>query len=597
MILQALKEYYDRMAAYGGDDAIAPQGWEKKEIAFLIVIDEQGNLVNVEDTREKVGKKLIAHTYLVPLTTRHSSEIAANFLWDKVEYVLAYKQPSDEKTPLRHEAFIKRLQDYTGIKAIDCIIAFFNADGYQVLKKLPIWDDIKKSTGNISFKIAGHKQPVFREPEIIAIVDTLNKIGDAGDDSGICLITGKKDKIARLHTAIKGVRGAQTAGANIVSFNVDSARSYGKNQGSNAPTGESAVFAYTTALNTLLGKDSKQKIQVGDATTVFWSERKNTLEENLPSFFSEPTADNPNTLTDNVKNLYQSVESGAYSTPDQKDIRFYILGLSPNAARISIRFWHMDTLDETAKRFKQYFEDLSICHADQEMDHLPIRVLLESTVREKEDKKSDKIPPNLAANSKTKQEFKADKKSDKIPPNLAGNMMRSILEDLPFPESLLRIILLLFKADHKISYARVKLLKAFINRKLRINNPSNERSITMSLDTENNNIGYLLGRLFAVLEKIQLEASPGLNSTIKDRYYAAASSTPISVFGKLMRMKNYHIEKLENQGRKIWFEQLLGEIISKFSTFPATLSLEDQGRFAIGYYHQNRDFYTSKTEK
>ena len=113
----------------------------------------------------------------------------------------------------------------------------------------------------------------------------------------------------------------------------------------------------------------------------------------------------------------------------------------------------------------------------------------------------------------------------------------------------------------------------------------------MALDVTNTNPGYRLGRLFAVLEKIQEEASPGINATIRDRFYGSASGTPVAAFPHLMKLKNHHLAKLENRGRAVNLEKIVGEIMDGLDDFPTHLSLQDQGRFAVGYYHQRQDFF------
>ncbi len=335
--------------------------------------------------------------------------------------------------------------------------------------------------------------------------------------------------------------------------------------------GKGAAFAYTTALNTLLGKDSKQKMQVGDATAVFWSDRKTELEEDFGDFWAEPPKDDPDQLTNAVESLFKSAENGTLTcNPDAT--KFFVLGLAPNAARLAIRFWHVGTVDEMGRNIRAYFEDLRIAHGARDRQDLSLWRLLVSTA--------------------------VQGKSENIAPNLAGNVMRCILDGLPFPETLLQATILRIKAERDVSYPRAKLIKGCLNRKFRSNSNNKERMLTMSLDRENADVGYRLGRLFAVLEKIQQEANPGINATIRDKYYASASSTPSTVFGNLMRLKNHHLSKLENPRRKIWFEKLLGEVIAALpGHFPAHLNLDAQGQFAIGYYHQAQDFWTKKADK
>ena len=569
MILQALKEYYDRKAA-DPDSGIAPLGWERKEIPFLVVLNAGGMPVAIEDTREHVGKKLRPKSFLVPQSVKRAMGIASNFLWDNVEYAIGIAcKGKPERVRQQHEAFLLKLSDCSSIRPVEIVLKFLQREDRETLLAVfSCWVEMKETCAFLSFKIAGSQTPVFRDPEIVATVNQTND--QATGLTTICLVTGKADEPERLHPAIKGVQGTNTTGGNIVSFNFKAVESFGKSQGLNAQVGKQAVFAYTTALNTLLGKDSKQKLQVGDATTVFWSEKKDALEETFGDFWSDPPKDDPDRLTNVVASLFKSVETGAFST-DSDNTKFYVLGLSPNAARISVRFWYNNTVADMAAHIRTYFEDLRIVHGPRDRDDLSLRRLLISTA--------------------------VLNKPENIGPNLAGNVMRCILEGLPLPETLLQAALLRAKAERDVTYPRAKLIKGCLNRKLRKSNPNHERSLAMSLDKENPNVGYRLGRLFATLEKIQQEANPGINATIRDKFYASASSTPSTVFGNLMRLKNHHLSKLENTGRRIWFEKLLGEIIADVPEFPAHLQLDDQGRFAIGYYHQVQDLWTKKADK
>lgn len=569
MILQALKEYYDRKAA-DPDSGIAPPGWERKEIPFLIVLSEDGTPVAIEDTREHVGKKLRAKSFLVPQSVKRAMGIASNFLWDNVEYAIGTAcKGKPERVRQQHEAFLLRLNHYSANHTVEIILNFLQkGDLEKLLAAFSSWEEMKETCAFLSFKIAGSQEPVFRDPDIVAIVNHAS--AQTAKKTEICLVTGTDDEPERLHPAIKGVQGTNTTGGNIVSFNFKAAESFGKTQGLNAQVGKQAAFAYTTALNTLLGKDSKQKLQVGDASTVFWSAKKNAFEETFGDFWAEPPKDDPDRLTNAVAALYKSVETGVFVT-DSDDTKFYVLGLSPNAARIAVRFWHIGTVAELAAHFREYFEDLRIVHGARDKDDLSLWRLLISTA--------------------------VQGKTENIAPNLAGNMMRAILDGLPLPETLLQAVLLRIKAEREVTYPRAKLIKGCLNRKLRKNNPNHERSLTMALDKGNTDVGYRLGRLFAVLEKIQQEANPGINATIRDKFYASASSRPATAFGNLMRLKNHHLSKLESVGRRIWFEKLLGEILSDVPNFPSHLKLDAQGRFAIGYYHQVQDLWTKKTDK
>ncbi|MGQ9799795.1 MAG: type I-C CRISPR-associated protein Cas8c/Csd1, partial [Ignavibacterium sp.] len=307
---------------------------------------------------------------------------------------------------------------------------------------------------------------------------------------------------------------------------------------------------------------------------VFWSEKKAeeiNPEEIFPwviSGFSK-NEDDPDRGVELIKKLYDAIYNG--NLPRERDKRFYILGLAPNAARIAVRFWRVVSVDELAAHIKQHFDDFKIIHGPKEQEYLSLYQILASTA--------------------------LSYKMENVPPNLAGKVIESIIDGTPYPNTLLQQCIRRIRAEQNVNRARAGILKAYLNRYNKIYNKS-EREITMSLDTQNKNIGYRLGRLFAVLEKIQEEANPGnkINTTIKDRFYGAASSSPMAVFSQLLKLKNHHTPKLKPV-RKIYFEKLITDIMCEIKSFPGNLSLNDQAYFAIGYYHQWQDFFTSKSDK
>lgn len=554
MILQTLKEYYDRMAAdpYSG---IAPLGWEWKEIPYLIVLNMDGSLVRVEDTQVLEGKKKRAKSFLVPQSVKRSSGISSNLLWDNVEYVTGIVcKGKPDRVALQHDAFMKRLGEIKGCLSIAPVWNFLTSSGFQEqLNNQPVWQYAKEECAFVSFMVIGQSQPVVRASDVIAYIDSSMSTHN-GLTNDFCLVSGERDKMAELHPAIKGVYKTNTTGGNIVSFNFPSAWSFNKKQGGNAPIGERVAFEYTTALNNLLSKDSQQKIQIGDATTVFWASRPTSLENEFADLFTEPEKDNPDRGVEAVARLLSSVKTGAF-IHDTEDTRFYVLGLSPNSARISVRFWYAGTVAEMEQRFADWFENLQIVHYPNDREHLSLWRLLVS----------------LAPLGK----------SENIPPSLVGAVMRSILGGTAYPATLLASAIVRIKADRDVSYTRAKIIKAFLNH-------NNKRNLTMSLDRNNTDVGYCLGRLFSILEKIQSAANPGINATIRDKFYASASSTPSAVFGNLIRLSGYHLAKLDSdkKGLRIWLEDQLAEIMSMIGVFPAHLSLVEQGMFAIGYYHQ-----------
>jgi len=586
MILQALAEYYERKSS-DSNAGLATIGFEAKEIPFVIEITTDGELIQIEDTREGDGKKKRARSFLVPQGIKKTSGVASNLLWDNAEYVinlLNYSKfkaiPKSNRDKRRkqirrfreqHQHFAKTVHELSeqaddiGLHAVGLFLGKIKANKAKMCR-LPQWQDIAETNPNLTFRLNGRRELICQSSPVIAAIRS------AGSDEipkTHCLISGAQDEVERLHTSIKGVWGAQSSGANIVSFNLDAFNSFGKKQGNNAPVGKQAAFAYTTALNYLLRKDSTQRMQVGDASTVFWAAKKNEMETRVVSIFDQPAKDDPDRNVLAVQELFKSIQHGRY-VGDDKDTPFYVLGLAPNAARIAVRFWHVGTVAEMAERIAQHFTDLEIVHGPNEPPFLSLFRLVVSTA-------------SLG-------------KADNIPPNLAGDVMRSILEGLPYPQTLLGAAIRRIKAEQHVNYPRAALIKACINRTDRYSNSENREELKVSLDKKNTNIGYRLGQLFAVLEKVQEEANPGLNATIRDRYYGSASSSPVTVFPTLMKLKNHHISKL-SKGRAVNMERLIGEIMDEVDDFPATLILANQGRFSIGYYHQRQDFYKAKDTK
>jgi len=565
VILHALYDYYERKSA-DPDAHMAPPGFEWKEIPFVIEIDARGNPVQIEDTREGEGKKKRARAFLVPQGGKKTSGVVANLLWDNAEYVLGVDtKGKPERIAEQHQAFIAKIESLptaaqtdTGVQAV---LRFLRYADLNALSQYPMWSEITEINPNLTFRLHGDMDLVCQRS---AAVEVIKMEQGAENADGFCLVTGEEDEIERLHTAIKGVWGAQTSGANIVSFNLDAFNSYGKTQGTNAPVGKRAAFGYTTALNLLLRKDSTQRLQVGDSSVVFWADKPTELETSVVDIFGEPTKDDPDRNMRAVTSLYKAIDHGLLEN-DEGRAKFFALGLAPNAARIAIRFWHHSTVAEMAVRIRQHFDDLAIERSPRDPPYLSLFRLLISVATQG--------------------------KADNIPPNLGGELMRSALADLPYPQTLLAAAVRRLRAEHEVTYSRAALLKACINRATRYANPKMKEELTMSLDEANANVGYRLGRLFAVLEKIQEEANPGINATIRDRYYGAASSTPVTVFSTLLKLKNHHLSKLDNRGRAVNLEKRIGEIMDGLGDFPAQLPLADQGRFAIGYYHQRQDFF------
>lgn len=571
MILQALNDYYWRKMSDPDPARRLPAfGFEDKEIPFIVELDAAGLLVGIKDTRTGEGKKKGAAKYLVPQGVKKTSGVAANLFWDTAEYAIGLDtKGKPDRVEQQHLAFRARIEslpdDVLGDKGVRAILAFLDSDPLAQVSALPMVQELQESNPLMSFRLIGDTDLISQRPQVAA--GLVNSVPERGHTSATCLVTGTKVEPERLHSAIKGVWGAQTAGANIVSFNLDAFSSYGKAQGSNAPVGAAAAFAYTTALNHLLAKGSRQRIQVGDASTVFWAQKADPLEDIMANFFGD--GDDPDARAEEIRALYESVHGGHFDG-GRGNTAFYVLGLAPNAARIAIRFWHADTLSGIAHRITAWFDDLKIARGPNDAEYPSLFRLLTATA--------------------------VQGKADNIPPNLGGDLMRSILDGSPFPATWLNAAVQRCRAEQRVTYLRAAGIKACLNRQIRHRKSiTDQEEFSAVLDTTNTNAAYRLGRLFAVLEKIQEEASPGINATIRDRYYGAASSTPVAVFTTLLRLKNAHLKKLVT-GRVIWFERLLGEVLGAVDEFPKHLPLPDQGRFALGYYHQRQAFFTKASE-
>lgn len=589
MILQALNDYYQRKQNDADPAKRLPTfGLEQKEIPFVLEITAEGALVQLRDTREQVGNKKIGQSFRVPQGIKKTSGVAANLLWDSSEYVLGVEDPKkleqsrekDKETEYRArliemcEAFVNRISmlpvsalEDAGVQAV---LKFLRNEPLAQVQAQANFSELAASGAVLSFRLHGDIDLVCQRPPVAAVAINTSDENDA--PQAMCLVTGEFAPVERLHTAIKGVWGAQTSGANIVSFNARAFESYGKTerQGENAPVSKAAAFAYTTALNHLLGKNSAQRIQVGDASTVFWADSEDELEAALANIFGEPSKDDPDANTRAVRAMYDAMNSGKLAVPKDAN-RFHVLGLAPNAARISVRFYHCLPLSDLAARIVTWVEDLKVARGPNDPEFPSLFRLLTAV--------------------------SAQGKADNIPPNLGGGVIDAVLAgpDVPYPSLWLNAAINRCRAEQSINYLRAAVIKACLNRSIR-RHSSTEKEFSPMLDPSNDNTAYRLGRLFSVLERIQESASPNLNATIRDRYYGAASSTPVAVFTTLLRLKNAHLKKLPT-GQVVWFEKLLADVLCPISDFPKHLPLQDQGRFALGYYHQRQAFFTKSDDK
>ncbi|MEE1233113.1 MAG: type I-C CRISPR-associated protein Cas8c/Csd1 [Phocaeicola sp.] len=572
MILKALYDYYQRC------ENLPALGMEFKEIGFIIVIDNNGSFLRFEDRR--IDKKS-AQQFLVKKSVGRSSAPVANYLYDNSQYVFGYSTKGDMNSMRKYydtfRAKIKEIYElYPENKTIKAIYAFYQKEPSDIVEAMqndPLWNEIiknlNKKYSTFSFLIDGDTEIVASKKELINLREN-----DKETAGTLCLITGNRNSKAVEVTTATMIQGSQ-ATAKLVAFQVNSGYdSYGKSKGYNAPISEEAEFAYTTALNHLLRSNSHNKFIIGKEsytrTFLFWassnSEASKATEENLFVLFgrSETEDDDPNKRIELVKNVFMSIYNGKLSA--NKDDKFFILGLAPNAARIAVIYWNEIPLREFAKVISQHFEDMAII----------------DTRKEKK--------PYIGLHSILGSVTLGGKSSDATP-NLPDAVVKSIFQGLPYPASLFQSCIRRIRAEQSINIVRAAIIKAYLNR---LNN--NNKKIDIMLDKENQNEGYLCGRLFAVLEKIQEDAN-GIH-TIRERYMNSASTTPAMVFATILNLSTHHLEKLNN-GAQIFYEKLKQEIISKLNAngFPAHLDLQNQGRFFVGYYHQRQDLFMSKENK
>ncbi|WP_006786410.1 type I-C CRISPR-associated protein Cas8c/Csd1 [Thiorhodospira sibirica] len=590
MILQALSRYYQRLVEQQIKD-IAPFGYSPEKISFEILLTRDGAVAQINDIRDTSQKKPQPKILLVPAAFKRPGTGAKPFfLWDKTSYVLGVSNTS-KRADKEHEAFVELHEtvlagaDDPGLKAL---LSFLRGWSPEQFEERGFPADMVDA--NLVFRMDGEHCYLHDRPAARAVRARL-LAGDEGQEtsanSAVCLVNGDVAPVARLHPAIKMNRSdAQSSGVSIVSFNKSSFESYAKSQGENAPVSTRAAFAYTTVLNYLLrqGEHNRQRLRVGDASVVFWAEaadaQRASAAEDLFATLLSPPADDASEAA-RVRAVLDRIAKGrpvADLAPNlEPGTRMYVLGLAPNASRLSVRFWQVDTLGVLIGRIAQHAEDLHL-------EPLPWRT--EPSVW------------RLVLATAPSRDGRA--KSEDVSPLLAGEFMRAILSGGRYPRSLLANTLMRLRADGNINGLRVALCKAVLAREQRRGIRTSKEEIPVSLDKQSTQPGYLLGRLFAVLESVQRAAlGSQINATIRDRYYGAASATPAAIFPVLLRNTQNHLSKLrkERRGHAVNLEKDIHEIIGGLpEQFPRSLKIEDQGRFAIGYYHQSQSYFTRRDE-
>ena len=587
MILQALTAYYEQLVRQG---KLSAPGWDDSfKVSYELRLNDAGQLVSVLDlrTETKMGKKtvLAPRAMRVPAHVKRASGIAANFLCDNSTYLLgADEKGKPERSTDCFKACAKlhhAILDGVDSPAARALLAYFDSwDPAQAATHPLLAEQWKEITGNANlifgYEAADHSHSfVNDDPAIQNAWQAHYNDRSADSDMGQCLITGKYAPIERTHPNISGVPGAQSSGAALVSFNADAFCSYGHEQGDNAPVSKYAAFAYTTALNRLLADRNHCK-HVGDTTILCWAENAEPVYQDAMSMFLFGADGAVGIQESDVQAALKRLSAGQTVpflekelSPDQ---HFYLLGLAPNAARLSVRFFLRDTFGSFAQNLQKHAEEMEIdCSEKEKFRTLPIWAVVNETTRT--------VPGQPAKPS----------------PQLAGDLLRAVLTGGRYPATLLNGVTLRIRAEQNVTRGRAAVIKAYYLR----NYPTelNKEVYTVSLN-ETTNVPYLLGRLFSVLEAVQKAANPGINTTIKDRYFNAACATPGMAFPTLLRLSQKHLRKL-NDGLATYYDNQITELMAQLpeSGFPARLSLPDQGKFAIGYYHQTQKRFAKKNEE
>lgn len=585
MILEALAHQYQRLIERD-EPGLSPYGYSPEKISYAIVLSADGDPVDVQSLLDTSGKKPVPQSMSVPQPEKRTSGIKSNFLWDKTSYVLGVSA-SSKRMAEEHEAFKAfHAQALAGTTdpGLVALLKFLSKWTPERFASAPFTADMLDA--NVIFKLDGERQYLHQRPAAQTVRARLLGPGaeacaSTSHTTQRCLVSGELADVARLHPAIKGVNGAQSSGASIVSFNLEAFNSYGKSQGNNAPVSEQAAFAYTTVLNHLLRRDphNRQRLSVGDASVVFWAEAQDpeqaqSNEDLLAMLLNPDSKSDEGQEAEKIRHAMEVVAKGRpLAELDPKldaSTRMFVLGLAPNASRLSIRYWLCDTLGDLVERLRQHAQDLDLEPSPWKTAPSVWRLAL-ATAPSRGD------PPKA--------------KAEDVPPLLAGELMRAILTGRHYPQSLLTNVVMRMRSDGDISGVRTALCKAVLNRDLRLSHSNvPDKEVPVSLDVHSTNSGYLLGRLFAVLEGAQrLALGSQVNATIRDRYYGSASATPALVFPFLLRNTQNHMSRIrkDKPGAAINIERDIQEVIDKLpGEFPKHLGMQDQGRFAIGYYHQ-----------
>lgn len=575
MILQALVAYYNKLAARG---EISKPGWAKAKISWAIELGDDGSVLSILSLKAESpdGKKQIPRKILLPAPITKASSVRSNFLWENAEYLLGVQTKKDGGKTAERFAAAKELHDSlladVHTPVAEAIKAYFAAcDPAAIASMLPdgCMDELRKGA-NLTFLYQNRFPGEF--PELCAAWDAYyggKKIGETFVD----VVTGEVVVPEATHPSIKNVQDAQPSGAALVSFNAEAFESFGRKQNLNAPMGKETAFAYTSALNSLTGdKDHRQHI--GDMTVVYFAEDAEPVYQDVMDLCFAGSDDR---VTDaELHSILQNIAAGKQTDFAGKtlspDDRFYLLGISPNASRLSVRCFWQSSFGDVISRIKQHYDDITIVTDNRsKWVDIPLWALLRETVN-----------PN--ANDKTPA------------PQMAGDTLRAVLTGGRYPETLYRRTLLRIRAEHDITRGKAAIVKGYLlrNTKHRKDYAYIKEASTMALNETSNYTPYVLGRLFSTLEAVQSAANPGINTTIKDKYFNSACATPAAVFPILLKLANSHLKKLGG-GLAVNYSKQIGALVARLETaFPKTLSLEEQGAFILGYYHQTQKRFEKK---
>lgn len=579
MILQVLYRHYYALEAKG---EISPPGMGEVGVSYALNISGAGELKRVICIKEEQprGKKtvIVPQGMRVPAPVKRTVGVASNFICDHSGYLLGIDNKGKPERTAECFAACKELHKriLSGVesKAAKAVLAFFENWQPEYAAEHPAlqeyWEELISGVNLVFY----HDGKFVHQDEAV-LAAWQKHFMDTGDGETMpCLITGECSPAEAVHPAIKGIAGAQSSGAALVSFNAPAFCSYNKEQSLNAPVSKMAAFAYTTALNHLIA-DRKHTMRIGDTTVLFWAERAEPTYQKMFALMCgmEDIDYSEKDLWDKADKLLAGNPVDFDEARLSPETQFYILGISPNAARLSVRFFIQNSFGGLLRNVMEHHSRMDIVRPKYDSrDHISLWGMVQATVN---------------MNSR-----------DKAPvPNMAGEVLRAILSNTNYPATLLNGVMLRIRAEREITRERAAIIKAYYSKNKNESVP--EEVLQVSLNKESNNTAYCLGRLFSVLENIQTAANPGIKATIRDKYFTSAASTPSVVFPTLINLSLKHLKKLrgDKYGLCVNFEKSMGEIMGKLEeTYPNHLSLPEQGAFQLGYYHQTQARYENKEE-